>query len=988
VKKVFSMVLGLILLFSLCLTIPIPVEASGDVWYVAPTGSDSGSGSESNPWATIRHAVSNASDGDTIRVAAGNYDEQITVTKSLTIQGAGDTTVVKPSQTTISGISTFYARYSGGSTDEAAVVIVSGVSASGNSVTLKDFEVDLSLVTALPAGAGALDNIFYSNSNGVIDNVTVTGLNESSLGEKNGGIRCVGYDGTAVQVEIENCSISEYNKNGITCNEPYLTANIHDNIITGLGSIDWSAQNGIQIAFGAGGIISNNTVSNNVYTGATYWATGVLVSESDSVTVSGNTLNHNNSAGIYIQKSSNCIISHNDITGESGDQAGIMVTNNNASGESASGNTISDNTVSGGWAGIWSSYCSGNTYSNNTISGCTGNGIYFWDTDGNTISGNTIYDVHDGYDTAWGIAFDGGDMTGSLGSDNNMVTGNKITRNDTGIWVGNSSDDTSIQENIIANNLYGVVTGKYAENGGSDVYPTGVTLLNNSLFNNTYYDVYNASTITINAESNWWELASGPYHSTQNPVGGGDAVSDYVDFCPWLLKPYSESNQTLMETWAMGQDTWTSTYTGISVTIDTTHTTGYSGIVVWGYLYNIPPDVGHALCVDAPGQRAFNYIDMSPQYSSGYIDITINYTDAELAAAGISDEDTLSLYYWDMGDSVWKEASDVTRDTAANWVKRSIPYDEFSGTPLCLGGAEDTTGHYTVGAEPDVAVIFTPSYMDPQLEQTVTVHVDVSAGTLADLSDVTFKLWYDSDSSTFAAGEFDAAVANTQTCAVITWNGSVFSLSAGSPTTWSLGSCTAPTLGSTSGDFVLKFTPGKVATATTAGNIWQLAATATSIYGTGFDYDAGGADMNWYGQIILSSASTVDWGVVPLGLDFEDTGASQPVGTVITIISNGYSVLKVKSGATWEGNSNTAILDATGSCVTAQYFALKAAANGALPTGSNGLLNTSGVIIAAYMSSFSESGLSYDSATLWLKLASAFNEDIYTGTITFIVSPS
>jgi hypothetical protein len=40
-------------------------------------------------------------------------------------------------------------------------------------VTLKDFEVDLSLVTALPAGAGALDNIFYSNSNGVIDNVTV-----------------------------------------------------------------------------------------------------------------------------------------------------------------------------------------------------------------------------------------------------------------------------------------------------------------------------------------------------------------------------------------------------------------------------------------------------------------------------------------------------------------------------------------------------------------------------------------------------------------------------------------------------------------------------------------------------------------------------------------------------------------------------------------------------------------------------------------------
>jgi hypothetical protein len=100
-------------------------------------------------------------------------------------------------------------------------------------------------------------------------------------------------------------------------------------------------------------------------------------------------------------------------------------------------------------------------------------------------------------------------------------------------------------------------------------------------------------------------------------------------------------------------------------------------------------------------------------------------------------------------------------------------------------------------------------------------------------------------------------------------------------TTWSLGTCTAPTLSGTSGDFTLVFTPGKVATATTTGDLWQMAATATSsIYGTGFGYEgdgdtnAYGALMNWYGQIVLSAA-TIDWGVVPAGLDFGEGDPSE-----------------------------------------------------------------------------------------------------------------
>jgi len=49
------------------------------------------------------------------------------------------------------------------------------------------------------------------------------------------------------------------------------------------------------------------------------------------------------------------------------------------------------------------------------------------------------------------------------------------------------------------------------------------------------------------AENNWWAPASpnpavpqsyGPFHSTENPSGTGDRVSDNVDFEPWSTSPH------------------------------------------------------------------------------------------------------------------------------------------------------------------------------------------------------------------------------------------------------------------------------------------------------------------------------------------------------------------------------------------------------------------------------------------------------------------
>ena len=82
--------LGLILVIFLML---FPGLTWSITYYVSPTGDDTnGDGSESNPWRTISHAVSNASDGDIIKVMdddndnTDDYVENVVVNKQLTIE--------------------------------------------------------------------------------------------------------------------------------------------------------------------------------------------------------------------------------------------------------------------------------------------------------------------------------------------------------------------------------------------------------------------------------------------------------------------------------------------------------------------------------------------------------------------------------------------------------------------------------------------------------------------------------------------------------------------------------------------------------------------------------------------------------------------------------------------------------------------------------------------------------------------------------------
>jgi hypothetical protein len=95
-------------------------------------------------------------------------------------------------------------------------------------------------------------------------------------------------------VEIDDCTIHDFQKNGITANEVGTTAFIRRNVVTGIGPTMAIAQNGIQIGFGAGGTITKNVVTNNVFSPCnavatcTAAATNILVEQADGVEVSGN----------------------------------------------------------------------------------------------------------------------------------------------------------------------------------------------------------------------------------------------------------------------------------------------------------------------------------------------------------------------------------------------------------------------------------------------------------------------------------------------------------------------------------------------------------------------------------------------------------------------------------------------------------------------------------------------------------------------------
>jgi len=433
---------------------------------------------------TIQSAISVASADDTINVAAGIYDEQVVIEKSLTLQGAGDTTIIQPTQATVTDSFQLFSRripgHAQGDGPTAAIVVVSGVNGS-DSATIKDIKIDALNVGSSPAGASKFVEMLSTGSNAILDGVTFLGNDEWP----DDALYLTPWDQTAVTVEVKNCSFSRFWFNAITANFTGLTANIHHNIITGRGEVTDSAGNGIQYGWGCTGTASYNTISNLAYI-------------SGSVYVD---------AGIQFW-CTNATASHNTITDC---QTGVMVQANEAGTFTA---TVENNTISAPGLSATPRDIEGINVSANA-----NNPSITATIQGNDLSGGGLGD-------GIGIGLTEGGDSPDVTAD---INGNEISGWNNGIWLGGSTKTVNITHNTIASN----------DVNGIDVL-TGVDVSNvsansNDICGNENFGIQNLGTGTLDAELNWWGAATGADHAT-NPHGagqGGDVVSDNVDFTPW-----------------------------------------------------------------------------------------------------------------------------------------------------------------------------------------------------------------------------------------------------------------------------------------------------------------------------------------------------------------------------------------------------------------------------------------------------------------------
>jgi len=460
-----------------------------------------------NPTGTIQEAVDEASNGDTVLVHDGTYDEQVVIDKGLTLEGMGDPSIVKPSSdaklTTI-----LDGRWWGGGTKQVAGVIVAN--AAGSSVAVKNLKVDGDSITNKPTSADFVAGVFYRETAGSIDTVTVTNVRVGT----STAVRAYGIYLSAaaytVSIEVKGTTITNFDKNGIEVVGNTLTANINGNTINGRGSLPAGdeVQNGILIADGAQATVDYNQISNMVYAPETWWSSGILFYDGSGSAL-GNTITQVQ-IGILLQDGDG-VFQGNTISGVD-NKIGLYAQYTKPGAWTASfvANTAQDSDFSGIGATTYETGASlVVTIDNNQLLGGPGDGIYIGDAPDYGPAGSITLTITNNFITGWQHGIH---LLSSVASA--TITGNTVENN-----LGISSG-IHIEPAVTVNNVH-INFNNIAGNSGTGVY-----------------GIFNGGIGTLDAAQNWWGDPTGPYHPELNPSGRGDQASDFVAFEPWLIEPY------------------------------------------------------------------------------------------------------------------------------------------------------------------------------------------------------------------------------------------------------------------------------------------------------------------------------------------------------------------------------------------------------------------------------------------------------------------
>ncbi len=225
-----------------------------------------------------------------MKVCPGNYPEQVVINKSLTIVGiATGTGVDNPTITVPSGgVVVNAVSLSDNTTQIAAQVLVE----NGSTVNIKTLAVDGNGNGISGCGTD-LAGIYFRNSSGsvvnaVLRNQSLLSTDQGCHGGQGVYVQSFGTPGTAT-VSITNNCVHDYQKTGILADGDGTTVTIKGNRVVGWGPNIYQQKNGIEFTSGATGTVSNNTVTNDVYTGPNpYGAAGILLYASQGIQVTNN----------------------------------------------------------------------------------------------------------------------------------------------------------------------------------------------------------------------------------------------------------------------------------------------------------------------------------------------------------------------------------------------------------------------------------------------------------------------------------------------------------------------------------------------------------------------------------------------------------------------------------------------------------------------------------------------------------------------------
>ncbi len=215
---------------------------------------------------TIQDAIDAAVAYDTINVAAGTYDEQVVIDKSLTLQGVGDTTIIQPSGPVLTATTSI--PWIGGGTGPMSAIV--SVEATGGTVIIKDLKIDGSLITS--KSTTWVGGLVYLETSGKVEGVTVIG--NSALPDRTAGIFAAAITESA-SLEITGCTVIGYNRAGIYALGGEFTADYHHNVINGPGTLSTGVPNGMYFLEGATGSATYNTITDLGYTGETWRSAGI-----------------------------------------------------------------------------------------------------------------------------------------------------------------------------------------------------------------------------------------------------------------------------------------------------------------------------------------------------------------------------------------------------------------------------------------------------------------------------------------------------------------------------------------------------------------------------------------------------------------------------------------------------------------------------------------------------------------------------------------